>query len=73
MTDLEEIRMLKYRYCHYDDGGWHTQPLSHQGPLTDLFTEDGVWDGSPVVKAEGREEVASCSSPSPRSRSPIMR
>ena len=40
LSDLEEIRMLKYRYCHYNDGGWETQPLSHQGPSADLFTED---------------------------------
>lgn len=57
LYDLEEIRMLKYRYCHYNDGGWTGQPLSHQGPSADLFTEDGVWDGSPVVKAEGRENI----------------
>ena len=57
LSDLEEIRMLKYRYCHYNDGGWQGQPLSHQGPSADLFTADGIWDGSPVVKAVGREEV----------------
>ena len=43
LSDLEEIRMLKYRYCHYNDGGWETQPLSHQGPSADLFTEDGMY------------------------------
>lgn len=57
LADLEEIRMLKYKYCRYNDGGWKGQPLSHQGPSADLFTEDGVWDGSPLAKAEGREEV----------------
>jgi hypothetical protein len=57
LADLEEIKMLKYRYCHYNDGGWAGQPLSHQGPSADLFTEDGVWDGRPVVIAEGREEI----------------
>ena len=57
LSDLEEIRMLKYRYCHYNDGGWQGQPLSHQGPSADLFTEDGIWDGSPVVKAVGRDQV----------------
>jgi hypothetical protein len=57
LLDLEEIKMLKYRYCQYNDGGWPAQPLSHQGPAADLYTEDGVWDGSPVVKAEGREEI----------------
>ena len=57
LLDLEEIKMLKYRYCQYNDGGWPAQPLSHQGPAADLYTEDGVWDGSPVIKAEGREEI----------------
>jgi hypothetical protein len=57
LADIEEIRMLKYKYCRYNDGGWEGQPLSHQGPSADLFTEDGVWDGSPVVVARGREEV----------------
>jgi SnoaL-like domain len=57
LLDLEEIKMLKYKYCHYNDGGWSAQPVSHQGPSADLFTEDGVWDGRPVVMAEGREAI----------------
>jgi hypothetical protein len=57
LADLEEIKMLKYSYCHFNDGGWPEQPLSHQGPAADLFVEDGVWDGSPVARAEGREEI----------------
>lgn len=27
------------------------------GALARVFTEDGVWDGSPIVKAEGRAEI----------------
>lgn len=58
LLDLEEIKSLKYKYCHYNDGGWPAQPQSHQGPSADLFTEDGVWDGSPGLPiAEGREEI----------------
>ena len=57
LLDLEEIKMLKYKYCLYNDGGWPAQPLSHQGPAADLYTEDGVWDGSPIIKAEGRENI----------------
>lgn len=57
LLDLEEIKKLKYLYCRYNDGGWRSQPVSHQGPSHELFTEDGVWDGSPIVKAEGREEI----------------
>ena len=57
LIDLEEIKMLKYKYCHYNDGGWPEQPVSHQGPCADLFVEDGVWDGRPAAFAEGREEI----------------
>lgn len=57
LYDLEEIKMLLYRYCRYNDGGWPEQPLSHQGPSAELFTEDGVWDGAPVAKAEGRAQI----------------
>jgi hypothetical protein len=57
LADIEEIKMLKYKYCKYNDGGWPAQPVSHQGPSADLFTEDAVWDGSPVAKAEGREAI----------------
>ena len=32
LLDLEEIKKLKYQYCRDNDGGWHGQPLSHQGP-----------------------------------------
>lgn len=57
LLDLEEIKMLKYKYCRDNDGGWPAQPLSHQGPSADLFTEDAVWDGRPLAIAEGREEI----------------
>ena len=57
LFDLEEIRKLKYLYCRYNDGGWRGQPLSHQGPSHELFTEDGIWDASPIAKAEGREDI----------------
>ena len=58
LLDLEEIKSLKYRYCRYNDGGWPAQPQSHTGPSADLFTEDGVWDGSPGLPvARGRREI----------------
>ncbi len=58
LLDLEEIKMLKYRYCHYGDGGWAAQPLTHQGPTADLFAEDGVWDARPLgPMVEGREAI----------------
>ncbi|HKX78223.1 MAG TPA: nuclear transport factor 2 family protein [Novosphingobium sp.] len=58
LLDIEEIKALKYRYCRHNDGGWPDQPTSHQGPSADLFIENGVWDGRPVLPlAEGREEI----------------
>jgi hypothetical protein len=57
LIDLEEIKKLKYLYCKYNDGGWAGQPVSHQGPSADLFTEDAIWDGRPAAYAEGREEI----------------
>jgi hypothetical protein len=58
LLDLEEIKQLKYRYCHHNDGGWPAQPKSHQGPSEELFTEDGVWDGRPLAPlAQGRAEI----------------
>jgi len=57
LLDIEEIKQLKYRYCHYNDGGWPDQPVSHVGPAHELFTEDGVWDGRPVAIAVGRAQL----------------
>ena len=49
MADIEQIKQLKHRYCaccdeRYDPDG-----------IAALFTEDGVWDGGPFGRAEGRE------------------
>lgn len=57
LMDVEAIKKLKYLYCRYNDGGWHGQAKSHQGPSHELFTEDGIWDGSPIARAEGRAEI----------------
>lgn len=57
LLDLEAIKKLKYQYCRDNDGGWPAQPVSHQGPSADLFTDDAVWDGRPLAIAEGREEI----------------
>ena len=58
LIDLEEIRALKYAYCHFNDGGWPKHGGSHEGPAYQLFTEDGVWDSSPVgPRVEGREAI----------------
>lgn len=58
LEDREEILKLKARYVNYNDGGWkgptHTDPKA----VSEMFTEDGVWDGRPSTPyAEGREQI----------------
>src|SRR3990172_11585987 len=51
LEDLEAIRQLKARYCRLCDDGYDADRLA------DLFTEDAVWDGGMLGKAEGRERI----------------
>ena len=52
LEDIEAIKRLKARYCEICD---------HEGydadAMASLFTEDGVWDGEGVGRAEGREAI----------------
>ncbi len=48
---LEEIRLLKARYCDLCDDGYPADELC------ELFTEDGVWDGGEMGVFEGKEAV----------------
>lgn len=48
---LEQIRLLKARYCDLCDAGYPADAL------TDLFTEDGVWDGGEMGVFEGRQAI----------------
>jgi hypothetical protein len=58
LEDAEEIRRLKALYGEYWDAGWTTSG-SGQG-LASLFTEDGVWDGRPVISdvLQGHQAIA---------------
>lgn len=47
----EQIRLLKARYCDLCDAGYPADELSN------LFTEDGVWDGGEMGVFEGRNAV----------------
>ena len=47
----EQIRLLKARYCDLCDAGYPAEALSN------LFTEDGVWDGGEMGVFEGRDAV----------------
>ena len=47
----EQIRLLKARYCDLCDAGYPAEALSN------LFTDDGVWDGGEMGVFEGRDAV----------------
>ena len=59
LEDLESIRQLKYRYCNLCDEDYPPDALAA------LFTEDAVWDGGLLGRAEGRAAIrkffAACS------------
>ncbi len=58
VEDILAIQRLKALYCRYNDGGWEEKGGTHRGPTADLFVEDGVWDGRPLLPlAEGRDAV----------------
>jgi SnoaL-like domain len=57
LEDAEEIRQLKALYGGYWDAGW-SGAHSNGEKLAELFTEDGVWDGSPLSPVlNGRSEI----------------
>ncbi|HKV53459.1 MAG TPA: nuclear transport factor 2 family protein [Candidatus Binataceae bacterium] len=51
LTDLEEIRLLKTRYAAACDNNYDADAIA------ELFTEDAIWDGGKLGKAEGREKI----------------
>jgi uncharacterized protein (TIGR02246 family) len=51
LTDIEEIKQLKHRYCALCDDDYDPDGLAA------LFTEDAVWDGGPLGFAEGRDGI----------------
>ena len=52
LEDIEAIKRLKARYCEICDHENYDADA-----MASLFTEDGVWDGEGVGKAEGREAI----------------
>ena len=57
IEDTFEIMRLKSHYLTACDGGW-SGPSHDCDRVAELFTEDGVWDPSPVTPvAEGREAI----------------
>ncbi|MET0988390.1 MAG: nuclear transport factor 2 family protein [Steroidobacteraceae bacterium] len=58
LQDWMEIRRLKWRYVKCNDGGWPGKPMSHLGNMHELFVEDGVWDGRPLLPLkQGRAAI----------------
>lgn len=59
LEDIEAIKQLKADYCDACDGGWSDERPGHDWDrLQHIFTEDGVWDGSPVsIRAEGHDQL----------------
>ncbi|MBI4695006.1 MAG: nuclear transport factor 2 family protein [Gammaproteobacteria bacterium] len=51
LYDIECIKQLKARYCAFAD-----QDYDPDG-IASLFVEDGVWDGGPFGRHEGREAI----------------
>lgn len=49
---LEEIRLLKARYCDLCDDGYPAEELCA------LFTADGIWDGGEMGVFTGRQALA---------------
>lgn len=56
LEDIEEISKLKARYCNYVDGGWDRPTHDYDG-VASIFTEDGVWEAIPTIRAETREGI----------------
>ena len=51
LESIEAIRQLKARYCEICDDD-HNPEL-----ITTIFTEDGVWEGKGIGRAEGHAEI----------------
>jgi hypothetical protein len=56
LEDIEAISKLKARYCNYVDGGWDRPTHDYDG-VASIFTEDGVWEAIPTIRAETREGI----------------
>ncbi len=51
LEDLEAIKQLKARYCEICDDDHDPDRI------TSVFTEDGVWEGKGIGRAEGHAEI----------------
>lgn len=51
LEDIESIKQLKALYCEICDDGHDPDRI------TDVFTQDGVWEGKGIGTAQGHEEI----------------
>ena len=51
MEDIESIKQLKAHYCEICDDDHNLDRI------TTIFTEDGIWEGRGIGKAQGHEEI----------------
>ena len=51
IEDIEAIKQLKARYCYICDDNHNPDHI------TEIFTEDGVWEGRGIGKAEGSAAI----------------
>lgn len=51
LEDLEALAQLKHRYAALCDDSYDADGLAQ------LFTEDAIWDGGAMGRAEGREAI----------------
>ena len=51
LEDLEAIKQLKARYCEICDDGHDPDRI------TSIFSEDGIWEGRGIGKAQGHAEI----------------
>ncbi len=51
LEDIEAIRQLKARYCEICDDDHNPDRI------TSLFTEDAIWEGRGIGKAQGHAEI----------------
>jgi len=51
LEDLEAIKQLKARYCEICDDDHNPERIAS------IFTEDGIWEGRGIGKAQGHQEI----------------
>jgi hypothetical protein len=51
LEDVEALKLLKSRYAAYCDEGYDPDRLAP------LFTQDAIWDGGVLGRAEGRDAI----------------